>query len=429
MASKIISDLEAAAALTGDELFEVSQLSGTITITAATISALASDDSYNDSATGFVSAGFVVGDRVKVTGFTGDVVNNIFVGVVTALTAGKMTIDPADIAGLVDDAAGESVTISKWVSRRASLPDIIPAGGTTDQALVKVSGTDYDYDWGDVASGGGGGGGGGLYKIVDRKITTAAQASVTFTGIAGYEHLKVVAVHRAASTAPGMELTLNGDSGANQYDFERLIAGAAADTLNTTMVRLLQCTSADRADLFATSEIDFPFAVAAKDKRFYAVQNKSEGEPITFGCTYDSTAPITSITFTPETGSGGFVAGCEFILYGVLAENAAGYASATATDATTARTLLSADSGTYMRFTNAAAKAVTIEPEATNSIPADTEFHIRNVGAGDLTLTEGAGVTFNAPAGGTLVMSTGMTATLKRVAVDEFDIIGQTVPV
>lgn len=81
------------------------------TITATTISALASDNSYNDSGNGFVTAGFAVGDRVAVTGFTGNAANNITSGAITELTASKMTIGGTDGNAIVDDEAGESVTI------------------------------------------------------------------------------------------------------------------------------------------------------------------------------------------------------------------------------------------------------------------------------------------------------------------------------
>lgn len=133
---KRITDLVAASTLIGDELLEVSQLSTSETITATTISAQASDNSYNDSGSGFVSAGFAVNDRVKVVGFTGNVVNNILVGVITALTTSKMTIGGTDGDVIVDDAAGESVTISKWTSKRALLSDIgIGAGGSASYDL------------------------------------------------------------------------------------------------------------------------------------------------------------------------------------------------------------------------------------------------------------------------------------------------------
>ena len=133
-----ITDLSQASSLLGGELVEISQISTTIKITATTLSAQASDNSYNDSASGFLTAGFSVGDRVKVTGFTGNVVNNILVGVITALTSGKMTIGGTDGDVIVDDAAGESVTIAKWFSRRATLTDIVAltSGSTSTESII-----------------------------------------------------------------------------------------------------------------------------------------------------------------------------------------------------------------------------------------------------------------------------------------------------
>lgn len=123
MAQKI-SQLTTAGTLTGPEQIEVSQLSTSVTITATTLSALASDNSYNDSGSGFLTAGFAVGDQINVVGFTGSTANNIYSAKITALTAGKMTIGGTDGDAIVDDAAGESVTITKWTSGRASLTDI-----------------------------------------------------------------------------------------------------------------------------------------------------------------------------------------------------------------------------------------------------------------------------------------------------------------
>ncbi len=82
-----------------------------VTDTQTTFSALASDNSYNDSGSGFVAAGFKVGDLITVTGFTGDTANNITDGEITILVAGKMTIGGTDGDVIVDDSAGESVTI------------------------------------------------------------------------------------------------------------------------------------------------------------------------------------------------------------------------------------------------------------------------------------------------------------------------------
>lgn len=132
MADKRITDLPAAEAYSGSELTAISQLSTAVRVSGTTISAAAADNSFNDSANGFVAAGFVVGDRVNVSGFTGSAANNILAATVTAVAPGKLTIGGVDGDAIVDDAAGETVTIAKWVSRRASAgglrspPDLTP---------------------------------------------------------------------------------------------------------------------------------------------------------------------------------------------------------------------------------------------------------------------------------------------------------------
>ena len=137
MANKKISQLADAGAITGAELVELSKLSA-VAITASTLSANSADNSFNDSANGFVAAGFASGDQVRVQGFTGDVANNIFSARVTALTAGKMTIGGTDGDVIVTDAAGESVTITKWASTRTTaqdIADLATAPGANVQAI------------------------------------------------------------------------------------------------------------------------------------------------------------------------------------------------------------------------------------------------------------------------------------------------------
>lgn len=85
------------------------------------------------------------------------------------------------------------------------------------------------------------------------------------------------------------------------------------------------------------------------------------------------------------------------------------------------------DQGRYIRLTNALAKTVTVDPEATTALPDNGEWHFRNAGAGDATFAPGSGVAINAPNGGTLVVPENGTVTLKRVVADEFDLLGQTV--
>lgn len=120
-----ITDFDAAGTLAGGEHIHLAQPSSTVTITATTISAQASDNSFNDSGSGFA---FAVGDRVVVSGFT-NTENNLDIGVITSATASKIIIGGTDGDVIVDEAAGASVTIAKLVSRRATAQEIADLGG------------------------------------------------------------------------------------------------------------------------------------------------------------------------------------------------------------------------------------------------------------------------------------------------------------
>ena len=64
-------------------------------------------------------------------------------------------------------------------------------------------------------------------------------------------------------------------------------------------------------------------------------------------------------------------------------------------DTTTARTLTLADG--YVRMNNAAATTVTVPPQSTVAWPDDAEILIEQMGAGQVTIAAGAGVTINTP--------------------------------
>lgn len=88
--------------------------------------------------------------------------------------------------------------------------------------------------------------------------------------------------------------------------------------------------------------------------------------------------------------------------------------------------LLAADVGKYLRLTNAGAKTIAVRADSVEALPANGEWHIRNVTGGDATLDEGTNVVINPPVDGSLVIPAGGTVTLKRVATDEFDLFGAT---
>ncbi|TLX54852.1 hypothetical protein DN824_20430 [Stutzerimonas nosocomialis] len=98
-----------------------------------------------------------------------------------------------------------------------------------------------------------------------------------------------------------------------------------------------------------------------------------------------------------------------------------------ATRDSAAHTAALADAGKYLRFMNGSAASYTVAPQSSVAWADNTEITIRRAAAADLTLAAGAGVTLNPPSGGTLVLTNNMTVTLKRVGVDVWDVIGQTV--
>lgn len=86
------------------------------------------------------------------------------------------------------------------------------------------------------------------------------------------------------------------------------------------------------------------------------------------------------------------------------------------------------DAYKFMRFTGTGAKTLTFRANSAHALEVDSEFTIANRAAsGNLTLAFSSPAVGNAPASGTLVLAPGMTVTVKRVATDVFDVIGQTV--
>lgn len=97
---------------------------------------------------------------------------------------------------------------------------------------------------------------------------------------------------------------------------------------------------------------------------------------------------------------------------------------------TVSGTSLAADasnSGNYTRFTGLTAKSYSFDTAETYVVGA--EYHGRNVGTGDLTITEVGGMTINPPLDGTLVVPPNGWFAVKIVAADEADLRGDTVPV
>jgi len=82
-----------------------------VTYTATTIAAVdggASEDSFTDTANGFVTAGFSAGDSILAIGFTGGMLNIVGPFTLSTVAAGTITVPTGSLTA---DAAGESVTL------------------------------------------------------------------------------------------------------------------------------------------------------------------------------------------------------------------------------------------------------------------------------------------------------------------------------
>lgn len=92
-------------------------------------------------------------------------------------------------------------------------------------------------------------------------------------------------------------------------------------------------------------------------------------------------------------------------------------------DSTTSRDATNEDDGAFIRFTSASAKVYVLPDAASSDALADGfECRVRNMGAGNLTITGSTDLAINAPAGADLVLVTDETRTIKHVGFGEFDV-------
>jgi len=89
----------------------------------------------------------------------------------------------------------------------------------------------------------------------------------------------------------------------------------------------------------------------------------------------------------------------------------------------TSYTLVLADALKYIRMNNASASTLTVPPNADVAIAVGSTCHVRQVGAGQVTLVAGTGVTINTPE--TLKLrKAGAIISLTKVATNEWDVYG-----
>lgn len=93
------------------------------------------------------------------------------------------------------------------------------------------------------------------------------------------------------------------------------------------------------------------------------------------------------------------------------------------TESGTSRTLALTDAKTYIRCTNAATTTITVPPNSSVAFSIGDQIDVFQAGAGQVVFAEGSGVTIN-KAEGLKISAQYKAAALKKVATDEWDLIG-----
>lgn len=266
-----ISKLTASSAPAYTDQVILSQLSTSVTISGTTISAANADNSFNDSGSGFVSAGFAVDDYVNVTGFS-NTANNIYSAQITAIAAGKMTIGGTDGDVIVDEAAGNTITISKWESYRA------PYYGR--QLIETIENTTAGkFDFNNIPA--------GYNRLIIRgtvrsDVTSTGDAMYAFlntdTTVANYHTQRIQGDNGTSSSAEANSTDVGGitadSSPANSYTvFEAIIEDYAGSNL-----KIIQSTScAYRAA--DTSHFSFRMVTSAITAAVTRVRIQTDNDP------------------------------------------------------------------------------------------------------------------------------------------------------
>jgi hypothetical protein len=180
---------------------------------------------------------------------------------------------------------------------------------------------------------------GGYDALATVTVGTTAVASITFSGIPqNYKHLQIRSIGRTSRTDYILEdanVTMNGDTGAN-YSWHRMFTnpavgngtisnsfGASANYINSTAIF---ATAGAPSGLFGTSVTDIlDYSSTTKFKSVRSITGLDtngqsllsvEGFVETMSGTWLNSNPITSLTWTPTTGTN-FIQHTTFALYGV----------------------------------------------------------------------------------------------------------------
>jgi hypothetical protein len=290
---------------------------------------------------------------------------------------------------------------------RASTGGSVLPGGAVGQVLTKRSGTNDDLAWGDI-------------NITTYNNPTAS--GLVTTQAAGGTAETVVSGMSVSNLQPGVVASVNlllyvsmNDFGTVKGVTMRLRDGGLTGTILQSVVRPIS------TDTSTGHDVNFAFTgnvTPATNTLVVTVQRTSTSTVAVLSDTRTFTVSQSGGGFTPVGGTTGQV-----LTKTTSADLNYGWASPTApaktvnTQTGTAYTLVLGDANNLVDMNNAAASTLTVPPNSNVAFPVGTIIEGNQLGAGQVTLTPGSGVTINATPGLKVAAQYG-TYGLRKTATD-----------
>lgn len=368
-----------------------------------------------------------------------DTINFVGSGVVVTDTAGVATVTIGgggstawgDITGTLStqtdlqsalDGKQATITNSDDITEgTTNLYNKIPIGGTTGQVLSKTSATNYDLQWvtsssltdgdkGDITVSASG----ATWTIDANAVTLAKVQDIVTNSFLGRATAATGDVE--VLTPPQARTLLNVEDGADVTDATNVAAAGAFMTATNTSDNITEGVT----NLFLTS--------AEQTK----LSNIETGADVT-----DSTNVLSSLSgqalavATINTGQGAVE--CYAMNQATQTTDNVTFANVTATSVIApvvlnnqtgaTYTLVLTDACKHLDLENAAATTVTVPPNASVAFDVGTRISLAQMGAGQVTIAQGAGVTIRTPE--TLKLrSQYSAAVLTKLATDEWLLTG-----
>ena len=220
-----------------------------------------------------------------------------------------------------------NIVSSGLLSARPSAPALAAPGAGSNPSVIYLAtdtGDTYMWDYGGSAWIKVNAGGGAALTLIQRVATTSGQTTLTISVPNTYQNLRIMINGNFTDTADGpVELTLNGDTGANYTETEAFCNTALGGSL---YVNMITGGANFRVGIFGgtpggSTAGQYECVIADYNGTTFWKSIRSQGGytdvrgPLTYDMTgyWASTAAITSLTFTVTAA---FVAGTVIEVYG-----------------------------------------------------------------------------------------------------------------